>query len=169
VIRSRQDEDPPIYRIGRSRIHKKGLFATREIMEGTRIIEYIGEKVTKTESDRRGLAHLEEAKNEGLGLVYLFELNKRYDLDGNVPENFARHINHSCFPNCESQIKRGRVWIVSVRMIGVGEELSYDYGYDLEHYEEHPCHCGSKKCIGYIVAHRHRKKLRRILTKTRKD
>lgn len=138
-------------------------------MEGTRIIEYIGEKVTKTESDRRGLAYLEKAKNDGLGLVYLFELNKRYDLDGNVPENFARHINHSCFPNCESQIKRGRVWIVSVREIGVGEELSYDYGYDLEHYEEHPCHCGNKKCIGYIVAHRHRNKLRRILTKTRKD
>ena len=163
-----KEEDTKIYRIGCSKIHKKGLFATRKIKKGTRIIEYIGEKVTKAESNRRGVAHIEESKKDGSGLVYLFEINKRYDLDGNVPENLARHINHSCCPNCESQIKRGKVWIVSIRKIAVDEELSYDYGYDLEHYEDHPCHCGSKKCVGYIVALRHRKKLRRMLNKKRK-
>ncbi len=162
------EENRELYRLQRSKIHEKGLFATRKIRKGTRIIEYVGEKVTKAESNRRGLAHIEEARKDGSGLVYLFEINKRYDLDGDVPENLARHINHTCRPNCESQIIRGKVWIVSIRKIASGEELSYDYGYDIEHYAEHPCRCGSKKCIGYIVAHRHRKKLNRILKKIRK-
>ncbi|MDC0292219.1 SET domain-containing protein-lysine N-methyltransferase, partial [Verrucomicrobiales bacterium] len=31
------------------------------------------------------------------------------------------------------------------------EELFFNYGFDLECYEEHPCRCGAKKCVGYIA------------------
>lgn len=158
-----------LYKVKKSSIHNKGVFAACDIPEGTRIIEYIGEKITKAESDRRGVALFEESQKTGGGAVYIFTLNKRYDIDGNVKENKARFINHSCDPNCESQVKRGHIWIVSTRDIKKGEELSYDYGYDLEHFLEHPCHCGSKDCVGYIVAWDKRKKLKKILRKMKKE
>ena len=154
-----------LYEIRKSKIHHKGFFATRTIEEGTRIIEYVGEKITKSESERRGNTLLEEANKKGGSAVYLFELNKRYDLDGNVSDNVARHINHSCAPNCESQMIRGRIWIVALRDIARGEELSYDYGYNLQNFLDHPCKCGAPECVGYIVAEAERKKLKRILVK----
>ncbi|RLE47727.1 SET domain-containing protein, partial [Candidatus Woesearchaeota archaeon] len=77
--------------------------------------------------------------------------------------NTARWINHSCNPNCETININGHIWIVALRDIRKGEELSYDYGYSLDDFEEHPCHCGSKNCVGYIVAEKYRKKLRKIL------
>ena len=89
-------------------------------------------------------------------------------IDGNIPENEARFINHSCDPNCESQIIRGHVWIVSTRDIKKGEELSYDYGYDLEFFTDHPCRCGSDNCVGYIVSWDKRRKLKKILRHKRK-
>ena len=76
-----------------------------------------------------------------------------------------RHINHSCAPNCESQMIRGRIWIVALRDIARGEELSYDYGYNLQNFLDHPCKCGAPECVGYIVAEAERKKLKRILVK----
>lgn len=146
-----------------SAIHGHGLFATAAISEGTRIIEYIGEKITKAESTRRALAWEEAARKNGAGLVYIFDLNKRHDLDGNDPANTARYINHSCAPNCEAVNFRGRIWIVAIRDISPGEELSFDYGYDLEHFLDHPCKCGAKKCIGYIVRKDQHKNLKKIL------
>ena len=86
--------------------------------------------------------------------MYIFELNKRYDIDGSPKYNKARYINHSCNPNCEVEIKNGRIWIVSIKKIKKGVELSYDYGYefDEEDYSDHICKCGSKKCIGYVIS-----------------
>jgi hypothetical protein len=60
-------------------------------------------------------------------------------------------------------VSRGHIWIIAKRRIEAGEELTYDYGYDLEHWEEHPCCCGTPKCVGYIVGREHRSKLARIL------
>ncbi len=161
-------KEEPLWKVSSSDIHEKGIFAAGNISEGTRIIEYIGEKITKAESDRRGLALIEHAKANGGGSVYIFQLNKRYDIDGNVPENLARLINHSCDPNCEAINVRGRIWVVAMRDIVAGEELSYDYGYDIEHFLDHPCRCGSDNCVGYIVSADKRKKLKKILRNRKK-
>jgi hypothetical protein len=152
-----------------STIHGKGIYAKKDIPKGVKIIEYVGEKVTKAEADRRGEIVLTLSKNHTVdGGVYIFELNKRHDIDGNVPWNTARLINHSCDPNCETQNIRGHIWIIAIKKIKRGEELFYDYGYAFDDdYEEHPCHCGSKKCVGYIVKKEDWPKLRRALQKTK--
>ena len=153
------------YGIRRSSIHQRGLFAQRLIPKGTRIIEYTGERITKAESRRRSEQSITRAKRTGGGAVYVFELNQRTDIDGNVPYNTARYVNHSCLPNCQAEIIRGRIWFVALRNIQLNEELSYDYGYDIEHFEEHPCRCGCWNCLGYIVRKDQRRRLKRILAK----
>lgn len=125
-----------------SNIHGMGGFARVDIPAGARVIEYVGRKVTKAES----LA-LCEANNQ-----YIFALDDEYDLDGNVDWNPARLVNHSCDPNCEATVEDGRVWIVAVRDIRVGEEITFNYGYDLEDYREYPCCCGARGCVGYMLA-----------------
>ncbi len=133
-------------------IHGRGVYATRDIPAETRIIEYVGELVDKEESERRALAQHERAQQTGDAAVYIFTLNKRWDIDGNVPWNTARLINHSCEPNCEAWIEGKRIYIHSMRDIGAGEELTFDYGFDIDCFEDHPCRCGSDKCVGYIVS-----------------
>jgi SET domain-containing protein len=128
--------------VGKSRIDGQGLFAAIDIKKGTRIIRYIGEKIPKAESDRRLVQ----------GNVYIFDLNDRYSIDGKTLKNTARYINHSCDPNCEVEMINHTIWIVALRDIQEGEELSYNYGYDAEHYENNPCNCGAKSCCGYILA-----------------
>ena len=155
----------PLYEMRSSPIHGTGLFAVKEIQPGTRIVEYLGEKITKAESNRRGLKRMEEAQEKGEGSVYIFELNKRHDIDGKVPYNDARFINHSCSPNCEAQNIRGHIWVIALKRMRPGVELSLDYGYALEHFLDHPCHCGASNCAGYIVHKDDRRKLRRILAR----
>jgi SET domain-containing protein len=125
-----------------SPIHGIGGFAKTDLPAGTRVIEYIGEKITKAESLCRC-----ELNNE-----YIFALDDDWDLDGNMLWNPARFLNHSCAPNCEAELDAGRVWIRTLRHIGAGEELTLNYGYDLEDWREHPCYCGAPNCAGYIVA-----------------
>lgn len=150
----------------KSGIHGFGIFAKKDISKGTRIIEYVGERITKAESDRRGPKLVAYAKNHHeTGAVYIFELNKRYDIDGHVSYNTAKYINHSCDPNCEAEIIRGHIWISALRDIKKGEELFYNYGYDLDTFEEHECRCGSHRCIGYIVDEDHWPSLKEILAK----
>jgi SET domain-containing protein len=153
-----------------SSIHHKGVFATKDIPKGTYVIEYVGEKITKEESDRRADETLQESHdNVKKGAVYIFELDKKYDLDGDVSYNLAKYINHSCEPNCESQNIDGHIWIIASRDIKKGEEITYDYGYDIDDYENHPCRCGAPSCPGYIVSADKRDKLRRILQKKKKE
>ena len=91
-----------------SAIHGTGGFARTAIAAGTRVIEYVGEKITKQESLRRC-----EQNNE-----YIFELDAQWDVDGSVNWNPARFLNHSCAPNCEAVLDDGRVWIEARRSIG---------------------------------------------------
>src|SRR5882672_5577207 len=126
----------------RSRIHGTGGYARTNIAKGTRLIEYVGKKITKAES---------EAQCEGDN-VYIFTLDDEHDLDGSVEWNPARFINHSCAPNCEAEWDEDRLWIVAFRDIQPGEELAFNYGYDLEDYHDHPCLCGTSACVGFIVA-----------------
>ena len=78
-------------------------------------------------------------KSKETGSVYIFELNKKFDIDGSPMYNKARYINHSCDPNCELTINRGKLWIVSIKNIKILNELSYDYGYeyDKDDYKDH--------------------------------
>ncbi len=125
-----------------SPVHGTGGFARINVPAGTRILEYLGEMITKTESRRRC-----EQNNP-----YIFALDDAHDLDGDVPWNPARFLNHSCAPNCEAELDSGRIWISALRDIQAGEELTFNYGYDLDDYREHPCRCGAAGCVGYIVA-----------------
>ncbi len=155
----------PYIHVSYSTIHGRGVFAKKDIPKGTRIIEYVGEKVTKAESDRRGKILVDlHKKNNTLGAVYLFELNKRYDIDGNVTYNTARYINHSCDPNAETDVIRGKIWIIALRNIKKGEEIFYNYGYGIDDYEDHPCRCQTNRCVGYILSEDHWPKLRSKLS-----
>ena len=156
-------------KVEESSIHGTGVFARINIPKGKKVIEYIGEKITKKESEKRSVSLIE--KNQGSltdGAVYIFELNKKHDIDGNINENTARFINHSCNPNCEPDIIKNRIWLLSTRKIKKGEELSYNYGFDLESYEDHICRCGSKKCIGFITSEENWPKLKKLVAKKKK-
>jgi hypothetical protein len=148
--------------VRKSRIHGTGLYAKKDIPKGTRVLEYVGEKLGKKEAGKRCDQHLEMAKkNPNKGGVYVFELDKNYDIDGFFEWNTARLINHSCEPNCETEENDKYIWIIAVRDIKKGEEITYNYGYDLDNWQDHPCKCGSNKCVGYIVDEKHWKKLKK--------
>ena len=144
-----------MWKIKKSKIHGSGIVATKDIPKNTKIIEYVGEKISKKEGDKRSAERIKKylnKKNEGS--VYIFELNKRYDIDGLFKYNSARYINHSCNPNCEVEIINNQIWIISIKQIKKNSELNYDYGYpfDKDDFKDHICKCGSSKCIGYIIS-----------------
>jgi uncharacterized protein len=111
-----------------------GLFAAEPIPKNKFIIEYFG----------RELGPGEEYTSKS---KYLFEISAKKTIDGTTRANTARYINHSCRPNCEVEIKKGKVLIFSKRNIQAGEELAYDYG--KEYWNEHikPLGCKCVKCI----------------------
>jgi len=149
-----------------SDIHGRGVYASCFIPNETRIIEYLGEIIDKKVSARRGVSQHTKSLQHGAAAVYIFTLSKNFDLDGNVPWNTARLINHSCAPNCEAWIEGRKIFIHSLRDIQAGEELSFDYGFDVDCYEDHPCRCGEPQCIGHIVSREHWPELQaRLLAK----
>lgn len=153
-------------KIKNSKIHGVGIFAAKNIPKKTKIIEYVGDKVTKKEGERRAEKQLEKSRGHSSGGgVYVFELDKKYDVDGSVKYNTARFINHSCDPNCITDVRNGKIWIKALKNIKKGAELSYDYGYDMDSFEAHPCFCGTKKCVGYIVDEKYRKRVKKKLAK----
>ena len=106
-----------LFKVKTSEIHGRGLYAKVDIDEETQIIQYVGEKITKKESKKRALAWEEEARKTGEGLVYIFELDDKYDIDGRVGDNPARYMNHSCDGNCEAINFDGEIWIVAIQDI----------------------------------------------------
>jgi uncharacterized protein len=108
------------YRVGRSRTGL-GLFATKPIKKGTKIIRYFGP-----------LLDSKKKKDDAIENKYLFELNDRWTIDGSVRKNVARYINHACKPNAESDVKprKRKVFIRAIKNIEPGEEINYDYGTD---------------------------------------
>lgn len=113
----------------------RGLFTTVPITKGDFVIEYTGKKIPTAYADT-------------LKTRYLFEIDSDWTIDGSSPENTARYINHSCRPNCESELRDGRILIYAVRNIQKGEELTMDYGdeYFDEFIRPHGCKC--EKCLG---------------------
>ena len=168
VWKKRRGKVPAIVRLGRSGVHGYGLFARDFIPKDTRIIEYVGEIITKPEALRREDARLARLAAGGDGCVYVFIINQRYDIDGNMPWNLARRINHSCAPNCETHDVRGRIWIVTLRDIAPGEELNYNYGFSYGEARDHPCRCGASQCAGYILHAGQHWRLRRALAAEKK-
>ncbi len=136
--------------IKRSAIHGKGIYAKKDIPAGTQIIQYVGEKISKKESDRR----LTENEKAGKS-VYMFELNSRYDIDGDVSWNPAKYINHTCTPNCHTEIIDNEIWIIAQKNIKKGEELSYDYEFQRADWHKSPCRCNAPSCFGFIVARKY--------------
>lgn len=121
-------------RVGKSKTGL-GLFAARDIKKGERIIEYVGERISPEEANRRGG-------------MYLFEVTEKITIDGKGRDNVARYINHACKPNCEARNIKNRIFIFAAKTIPQGTELTYDYG--SEHFDEfiapHGCRCES--CAG---------------------
>ena len=118
-----------------SAIHAAGCYTTSRILKGTLVLEYTGPLITKAEAD---------AKYENSPTTYLFGVGDgSMVIDGHCTAMF---INHSCDPNCETEEIKGRVWILAIRDIRPGEELTYDYNlYDGDE-DEALCNCGSKNC-----------------------
>lgn len=159
----------PCWEVRDSPIHGVGLFARREIPRESRFLEYLGERISKRESRRRGLQRMERARLEGSAAVTIFELDRRWDIDGEIPGNPARYANHSCFPNCWMVKVDDRLWLQAVRTIAAGGEITFDYGFDLADFLDHPCRCGQPGCPGYIVREDLRPRLTRLLAKARRN
>ena len=143
----------PMFELRKSDIQGRGAFATRRIRKGTRIIEYVGEKITSEEGDERY-----DDSAMGRHHTFLFSLDNGYVIDAAVGGNEARFINHSCDPNCEAVIDRSRIWIYAKKNIPAGAELAYDYQYEWrDDYTEddvkmYVCKCGAAKCRGTILS-----------------
>ena len=137
-----------LYKIRKSKIDNKGrgLYATKNIKEGTKIINYLGKIITNKEVE-------ESDKYDNKKPIYLFTLNKKYTLDGDFAFNIAGLVNHSCDANARYDGKGLKIWITADRDIKKGEEITCDYGFsfDKEDYKQFPCKCRSKNCCGYIV------------------
>ena len=146
----------------KSGINNLGLFAGRDIKKGEKVIEYKGRKFTHKQVE-------EDDRFDNSKAIYLFTLNERYVLDGDTKTNTAKYINHSCDPNCEVDIIKGKIWIIAIKDIKKGDELSYDYGfgYDAD-FRQFPCKCGSKNCCGYIVRDDQRWRINRKYAKTKR-
>jgi SET domain-containing protein len=142
----------PLFKVRRSRVHGRGAFAARRIRKGTRIVEYLGERVSHEEADRRYEDHGSRDSH-----TFLFIVDARTVIDAGVGGNEARFINHSCNPNCETVMEGKRVFIEAVRAIQPGEELNYDY--QLGRAPDDPpdvdaiyaCRCGEANCRGTML------------------
>lgn len=148
----KQASAPPPIQVRGSRVHGRGVFATRRIEKGERIIEYLGQRVSHDEADRRY-----EDKDENDSHTFLFIVDSKTVIDAGVDGNDARFFNHSCNPNCESVVEGRRVFIESLRTIEAGEEMTYDYQLykdegDPENIDEvFACRCGFEQCRGTML------------------
>jgi len=146
--------DGPPVEVRRSRVQGRGLFATRDIVEGERIIEYTGARLSHEEAD----AQCPEDEGARRHHTFLFAVDDRVVVDGGRGGNEARFINHSCDPNCEVVIERRRIFVHALRDIAAGEELLYDYWYTTdESYTMddlrriYPCRCRAPNCRGTLA------------------
>jgi SET domain-containing protein len=166
-----------LFEVRDSKVHGKGAFALATIAKGTRLIEYVGERVSHKEADRRY-----ESKDANDNHTFLFIVDARTVIDAGVEGNDARFFNHSCDPNCESVIENGRVYIETTRAAQPGEELTYDY--QIQREADDPadideifaCRCGAPQCRGTMLwpterkpAKRPARKAKRKKTVARKD
>jgi SET domain-containing protein len=145
-------QQSPRFEIRSSRVHGFGGFALRRIRRGTRIVEYLGERISVEEGNARYDDELSEHAH-----VLLFTVDEQTVIDGGVGGSDAKYFNHSCTPNCEAQIFGDRVFIVALRTIEPGEELTYDYHLDYDGEQDettlrrYACLCGAGSCRGTML------------------
>jgi SET domain-containing protein len=132
-----------------SPIHSVGVYTNAAIRKGSRVVEYVGPRISPEEADRL---------YDNAPRTYLYGLEDgKTIIDG---EGLGAYLNHSCEPNCEIDEVKGRVWLFALRDIAAGEELLWDYNlYDDE--DPAPCHCGSRKCRGTMYSREWMAKIRR--------
>ena len=135
------------FRVGRSATGL-GLFATKLIKRAAYITTYRGRRISTEESERR----------ERRGAKYMFELNKRWVIDGSPRWNVARYINHSCRPNAKPEIRKGRIVLIALRSIAPGDEITYDYGRDYFNFFFKKSGCRCMACRTKTAAVRRSKK-----------
>jgi SET domain-containing protein len=141
-----------LIKVRRSKVHGQGVFALQRIRKGTRIIEYVGDRISHARANRRYDDH--DANDNH---TFLFAVDRNVVIDATVDGNDSRFINHSCDPNCESNIENRRVFIDAIRSIAVGEELNYDYQIGRERDDPpnvdviYACRCGAKDCRGTML------------------
>jgi hypothetical protein len=114
------------------------LFATAPIRRGAFIVEYSGERVPTREA---------KARERTNGARYMFEINSRWTVDGSPRSNIGRYANHSCAPNAESAVRRGKVILRAITAIEPGEEITYDYGPEYFDLFIRPKGCRCAKCV----------------------
>ncbi|MGI8498527.1 MAG: SET domain-containing protein [Gemmatimonadaceae bacterium] len=152
----------------RSPIQGRGVFATRRIAKGTRLIEYTGKRITPEAADERYDDDLLEHAH-----TFLFTVDDDTVVDARFGGNSARWINHSCEPNCEAVIEDGRIFIETLRDIPRGAELLYDYQlqrsgrFQRAWLERYACRCGSRRCRGIILERKPPKSMRGIRRKVK--
>jgi SET domain-containing protein len=149
----------PFFRVRRSKIHGRGVFALRTIRKGTRIVEYKGDVTTWSIARKRP-----DSDPENPHHTFIFERADGKVIDAGRGGNAARWINHSCQPNCEtSEEEDGRVFVEALRTIRAGEELTYDYQLTVDgrlgrkSREAYACHCGAPRCRGTMIARKPRR------------
>jgi hypothetical protein len=131
------------FKLSKSKIHGRGLFATRKFSPDEEIIEYVGEIIRPIIADLRE----DWYRKNGQG-NYMFSLNEERVIDASQLSSMARFINHCCDPNCVvTNYDDERLVISAVREIQEDEELSFDYGYG----HEIECNCGARKCSRFRV------------------
>jgi hypothetical protein len=146
------DKANPYVIVKGSKIHGRGVYAARRIRKGTRIIEYVGDRISHEEADARY-----DSKPEDDGHTFLFVVDDDLCIDAGVGGNAARFINHKCDANCETVIESRRVFIEAIRTIQPGEELGYDYQLtwestdDPEELKLYACRCGAATCRGTML------------------
>jgi SET domain-containing protein len=141
-----------LIKVRRSKVHGQGVFALRRIAKGTRIIEYVGDRISHARANRRYDDH--DANDNH---TFLFAVDRNVVIDATVGGNDSRFINHSCDPNCESNIENRRVFIDAIKTIEAGTELNYDYQIGRERDdppnvdEIYACRCGAQDCRGTML------------------
>lgn len=162
------------FEVRRSSIQGRGGFATRRIAKGERIVEYVGERISDEQADKRY-----DDEKMSRHHTFLFSLGDGTSIDAAVNGNEARFINHSCAPNCEAINADGHIFIEALRDIEPEEELLYDYAYerggdpddeaDLEEIARfYVCKCGAPTCRGTILAPQEPKKRAKAAAPKRK-
>lgn len=142
--------------VRKSKTHGRGAFALQTIRKGERVIEYTGERISEAEYERRA------QKDADTAHTFFFGLSNGTVIDPARGGNASRYINHSCSPNCETEEDDDRVFVVALKAIRPGEELTYDYQLQYSGritkkvQKEHPCYCGAPNCKGTLFPRRTR-------------
>ena len=133
-------ETAPGIRVGASKIDGRGCFATAHFKKGRKIVELVGERVSRVEAARR---------MRGKRRLHICAIDSYWGIDSSRGGNGSQFVNHSCQPNTFVRIVKGHVNIFALRDISPGEELTLDY-VESYHPDTKGCRCGAPGCRGTI-------------------